>query len=122
MRAQLVGGLADGAIDTLMTYNWPGNVRELENVVERGMILHRNELLDFDDLGVSSSQSAKGQFQNVVVQSLELDVVNARHIAHVLDMTGGKIHGPGGAAEILGLNPSTLRTKMKKLGIPFKKG
>jgi len=49
---------------------------------------------------------------------LNLDIVNARHIKKALKMTKGKIHGPTGAAELLGINPSTLRHRMRKLGIP----
>ena len=52
---------------------------------------------------------------------MELDVVVANHIRRVLDMTGGKIHGPGGAGEILAVNPNTLRYRMEKLGIPYRK-
>ena len=51
----------------------------------------------------------------------QLDAVVARHIRHVLGTTGGKIHGSGGAGELLGVNPNTLRAKMRKLGIPFRK-
>jgi transcriptional regulator with GAF, ATPase, and Fis domain len=54
-------------------------------------------------------------------QSLDLDTVTAQHITRVLEMTGGKIHGPGGAGELLSMNPNTLRYKMKKLGIRFRK-
>jgi transcriptional regulator with GAF, ATPase, and Fis domain len=54
-------------------------------------------------------------------EALDLDTVNMRHIERVLVMTNGKIHGPGGAGELLGINPNTLRYKMKKLGIPFRK-
>jgi hypothetical protein len=50
---------------------------------------------------------------------LELDAVTAAHITRVLEMAGGKIHGPDGAGELLGVNPNTLRYKMRKLGIPF---
>ena len=52
---------------------------------------------------------------------LGLDATIARHIKRVLDRTGGKIHGPGGAAELLRINPNSLRSKMRKLGIPFRK-
>jgi transcriptional regulator with GAF, ATPase, and Fis domain len=110
--------LAPGAIDDLMGYDWPGNVRELENVLERAMILHHSgESLTFDGLGVSRDQkvAAAGRAEN----ELQLDAMIAAHIRHVLGMTGGKIHGPGGAGELLGLNPNTLRAKMRKLGIPF---
>jgi transcriptional regulator with GAF, ATPase, and Fis domain len=54
-------------------------------------------------------------------ETLELDALVKRHIQYVLKQTGGKIHGPGGAGEVLGVNPDTLRYRMKKLGIPFRK-
>ena len=111
--------LAPGAMDDLMAYSWPGNVRELENVLERAMILHhRAEPLAFDDLGGSRHETAKAE--GAGDDALQLDAVIARHIRHVLGMTGGKIHGPGGAGELLGVNPNTLRAKMRKLGIPFR--
>jgi transcriptional regulator with GAF, ATPase, and Fis domain len=114
--------LSHGAIDSLMAYDWPGNVRELENVIERAMILHRDNPLRFDDLGLSPADSfnvpAGGALED---ETLELDALIKHHIERVLKLTGGKIHGPGGAGEILGVNPDTLRSKMKKLGIPFLK-
>jgi transcriptional regulator with GAF, ATPase, and Fis domain len=113
--------LAAGAIENLMGYDWPGNVRELENVVERAMILHRGEPLRFDDLGRSLSSLAAQTSPETEAETLGLDTIVARHIRRVLDKTGGKIHGPGGAGELLGVNPNTLRYKMRKLGIPFKK-
>ncbi len=112
--------LAPGAMDDLIAYEWPGNVRELENVLERAMILHhQGEPLSFDDLGKVRDQAtaAAGAGED----QLQLDAVTASHIRRVLGMTGGKIHGPGGAGEILGVNPNTLRAKMRKLGIPFRK-
>jgi transcriptional regulator with GAF, ATPase, and Fis domain len=54
-------------------------------------------------------------------ETLELDSLIKYHIERVLKLTGGKIHGPDGAGKILGVNPHTLRSKMKKLGIPFRK-
>jgi len=113
--------LAAGAIDHLMTYDWPGNVRELENLVERAMILHRGEPLRFDDLGSSFTEEVGTVVPASDEEALDLDVVVARHIRLALKRTGGKIHGPGGAGELLGVNPNTLRYKMKKLGIPFRK-
>jgi transcriptional regulator with GAF, ATPase, and Fis domain len=112
--------LAPGAIDVLMSYSWPGNVRELENVIERAIIVHQVEPLRFDDLDVSSSGPAPSIDPGSGEQPLDLDMVVARHIKRVLGMTGGKIHGPGGAGELLGINPNTLRYRMRKLGIPFK--
>jgi transcriptional regulator with GAF, ATPase, and Fis domain len=113
--------LATGAIDDLMAYDWPGNVRELENLVERAMILHRGEPLRFDDLGTSLPRKAAAAPRVEDQELLPLDEVIARHIKRVLDRTGGKIHGPGGAGELLGINPNTLRYKMRKLSIPFRK-
>jgi len=113
--------LAPSAIDDLMTYDWPGNVRELENLIERAMILHRGEPLRFDDLGTSFSEEARPIPQVTDEEPLDLAIVVARHIRKVLGITGGKIHGPGGAGELLCINPNTLRYKMKKLGIPFRK-
>ncbi len=113
--------LAPGAIDLLLAYDWPGNVRELENLLERAMILHRGEPLRFDDLGTSARGKVAAPAPAPEEQALELDAVVARHIRRVLGMTGGKIHGPGGAGELLGVNPNTLRYRMRKLGIPFRK-
>jgi transcriptional regulator with GAF, ATPase, and Fis domain len=112
--------LAPGAIDALIRYAWPGNVRELENLVERAMIIHRGDLLRFDDLSSTQAEVSAGA-PDELLRTSTLDEVVARHIRHALAMTGGKIHGPGGAGEILGVNPNTLRHRMKKLGIPFRK-
>jgi len=116
-----INELAAGAIETLMAYNWPGNVRELENVIERALILHRGAPLRFDDLGLLPVEPVKTSAGVPEDDTLELDALVKRHIKRVLTLTEGKIHGPGGAGEILGVNPDTLRSKMKKLGIPFRK-
>ena len=113
--------LAPDAIDQLKGYNWPGNVRELENLVERAMILHRGEALRFDDLGHTRRAPPDQEEHGVAGETLALDAVTAAHIKRVLGMTGGKIHRPGGAGELLDVNPNTLRYRMRKLGIPFRK-
>ena len=113
--------LAPGAIDSLMAYDWPGNVRELENLVERAMILHSGEPLRFDNLGASSARNVAAVSSETDAETLDLDAVVARHIRRVLDKACGKIHGPGGAGELLRVNPNTLRYRMRKLGIPFRK-
>jgi transcriptional regulator with GAF, ATPase, and Fis domain len=114
--------LAPGSIDVLMAYSWPGNVRELENVIERAIIVHHEEPLRFDDLDTSFARRVPKVDLESGEQPLDLDSVVARHIKRVLEVTGGKIHGPGGAGELLKVNPNTLRYKMRKLGVPFKKG
>jgi len=111
--------LGRGAIDHLMAYSWTGNVRELENLLERALILSRGEPLTFDDLGGEKLKG--GSFTAVPSpdESLKLDEVMSRHIQRVLEMTKGKVHGKGGAAELLGINPSTLRNRMNQLRIPY---
>jgi transcriptional regulator with GAF, ATPase, and Fis domain len=114
--------LAPGAIDQLMAYDWPGNVRELENLVERAMILrHGAEPLRFDELASALLTGRETAAPTAEGEALNLDALIAAHIRRVLGMTGGKIHGPGGAGELLGVNPNTLRHRMRKLGIPFRK-
>ena len=113
--------LAASAMDDLMAYNWPGNVRELENIVERAMIVHRGKPLRFNDLNAASTGETPGVLQ-AYQQTDNLDTMIAQHITRVLNKAGGKIHGPGGAGELLGVNPNSLRYKMQKLGIAFKKG
>jgi transcriptional regulator with GAF, ATPase, and Fis domain len=115
--------LAAGTIDALMAYDWPGNVRELENVIERAMILHRGSPLRFDELGISAEDPVRTTADTDIDKDeiLELDPLIKRHIQRVLELTEGKIHGPGGAGEVLGVNPDTLRYRMRKLGIPFRK-
>jgi len=112
--------LAHEEIDRLVAYSWPGNVRELENVIERAMILDKNGPLRFGHLLTLSEERetplSRGQEEN---ESLKLEEVVSRHITYVLKKTGGKVHGRGGAAELLGTNPSTLRNRMDRLGIPY---
>ncbi len=113
--------LAPGVIDRLVAYHWPGNVRELENVIERALILSKGHPLTFDDL---AGKNPKGtpQIQTEAQDApLKLDEVTSQHIRRVLDITKGKVHGKGGAAEVLGINPSTLRNRMNQLGIPYGK-
>jgi formate hydrogenlyase transcriptional activator len=111
--------LAHGVIDRLMAYHWPGNVRELENVIERALILSKGQPLTFDDL--AGGKPNNGSLIHVEPQEapLKLDEVTSQHICRVLEMTKGKVHGKGGAAEALGINPSTLRNRMNQLGIPY---
>lgn len=111
--------LSPGAIDRLMHYHWPGNVRELENVVERELILDKGEPLTFSLLDGTDKNIYPVAFNGLPYKSPSLDKVNTLHIQQVLKITKGIVHGPAGAAALLGINPSTLRSKMKKLGIPF---
>jgi formate hydrogenlyase transcriptional activator len=111
--------LARGVIDRLLAYPWPGNVREMENVVERVLILSRGGPLTFDDLARGQTPGPSFFPDATHDALLKLDEVTSRYIRQVLEMTKGKIHGKGGAAEVLGINPSTLRNRMNQLGIPY---
>jgi transcriptional regulator with GAF, ATPase, and Fis domain len=114
--------LGPGAMDKLMDYDWPGNVRQLANVVERALILNRGEPLGVDQLILDDVERESPRSGRQAGENLKLDRVIAAHIKLVLEQTGGRINGGGGAAELLGVNPSTLRSRMQKLGIPYRRG
>ncbi len=102
----------DGAsLDRLCRYAWPGNIRELRNVIERALIIAEGPELRISDADLGLI----GPVASYVGQTL--DEVEAAHIRSVLDSTGGVIAGDKGAAKILGVPPSTLRSRMTKLGI-----
>ncbi|MBT3294625.1 MAG: sigma 54-interacting transcriptional regulator [Verrucomicrobia bacterium] len=101
----------------LKNYDWPGNVRELQNIVERALILSRGERLSIPML---SSPHLGSEQQTVTTPSATLPTMDeaiANHIRLALEHTKGQIAGPGGAAENLQMNPSTLRFRMQKLGV-----
>ena len=96
-------------MEALQRYHWPGNVRELRNVIEHAVIISTSDMLK-----VKLPQDPRG----VTSRILTLKDAERQHITKVLDRTNWRIKGPHGAAELLGLKPSTLYTKMNKLGIP----
>jgi DNA-binding NtrC family response regulator len=113
-----VPSLDSSAMDRLTAYDWPGNVRELENVVERALILNPQGPLRFEGLAASSGtapENAPGALDEG--EPARLDEVVAAHIRKVLRSRHGRIEGAFGAARALGLHPSTLKGKMRKLGI-----
>ena len=99
-------------MERLQRYSWPGNVRELRNLVERALILCPGPTLRI------SPPSGPAEGNNGV---LSMDEVQRRHILKVLETAGGRIRGPGGAAELLGLKPTTLRSRMQRLGLDPRK-
>lgn len=115
--------VAPGALMRLVEYDWPGNVRELENVVERELIRYRGGPLTFDSVQPTndSKQIAQNSADRRLVYPLNLDEAMATHIKQVLVLTKGKIHGSGGAAELLGVNPTTLRSRLDKLGVNYRR-
>jgi DNA-binding NtrC family response regulator len=97
-------------IERAAAHDWPGNVRELENVIERSLIMSGGELLDGGDVFATEKPRA-----NAPVGTLE--AMERAYIVRVLESAGWQIEGERGAARLLGLNPSTLRGKMRKLEI-----
>jgi formate hydrogenlyase transcriptional activator len=96
------------AIEALQSYAWPGNIRELRNAVERAVILSRGP-----NLWVPVPDGAEAR----TPRGTTLDEVQRQHIINVLTQTGWRVRGKNGAAAVLGMNESTLRSKMNKLGI-----
>ena len=111
--------VSNSDLGLLASYEWPGNVRELAAVIERAAILGNGCFLDvrgalgavesIDSVCAAGSDSEIGTLENTIRQ----------HIERALKRTGGQIEGAGGAAKLLGLNPHTLRAKMRKLGIDW---
>jgi formate hydrogenlyase transcriptional activator len=113
------------AMQRLMAYPWPGNVRELENVIERAVILSPGPDLRVAPEVLPAASSAPGvvpaappaQPVATATAPAELREVERQHIVATLKQTGWRIDGPQGAARLLNLNPSTLRSRMQRLGI-----
>jgi formate hydrogenlyase transcriptional activator len=121
------------AMERLVAYPWPGNVRELENVIERAVILSPGPDLEVaaealpaplelaDDSGrahqADEPRPARASVRARIDNTLTLEDIDRTHIVEVLQRTGWKIDGTDGAARLLKLHPSTLRSRIKKLGI-----
>ena len=103
-------------MDALMDYDWPGNIRELENIIERAMILGDDEKLEYGDWIPTEIVSA-----NAKPAGDRLEDIERSHIIETLNKTSWKVSGEKGAAKVLGLNPTTLEARMKKLGIKREK-
>ena len=103
--------IAQKDMQVLMTYSWPGNIRELRNVIEHSFIISPGEVLVLQRLTSGP---------DILTGSDSLEDVERRHIQSILSAAKGKIKGPEGAAERLAIHPSTLYSRMRKLGIPFK--
>ena len=111
-----IEGFAPAALEYLCARDWPGNVRELRHVIERAAILCDGPLLTIEeDLPARRLGASESLFP--FPARARLEEVEAAHVRATLEHTGWVIEGPRGAATILGLNPSTLRFRMKRLGI-----
>jgi DNA-binding NtrC family response regulator len=96
----------------LLNYSWPGNIRELEHMMERAVLLSKDNLISQLDLPKSAPK-----IQRARVSSSSLEDMEREHIIEVLRKCNGRIAGKGGAAELLNMNSSTLNSRIKKLGI-----
>jgi transcriptional regulator with PAS, ATPase and Fis domain len=110
-------GLAPAFLESLMNYAWPGNIRELENVIERAVVLSPGPLAEAAGPLAGATAPAVVDPSAPVAGGRTLEEVERAHIINVLEGSGWTVEGDGGAARALGLNPSTLRGRMRKLGI-----
>ena len=101
-------GISAGALEMLAAYPWPGNVRELQNLVERAVILARRERLEATDFELPSLRQASAPAARAAER---------RRIEEALRAAGGRVSGLGGAADALGVPPSTLESRIQRLGI-----
>ena len=117
--------LTQANIVELQSYDWPGNVRELQNVLERAVIIARSKTLQFDlplsPVRNNSSQqiglSAKAESDADIMVDADIKHLERENIINALSRSGWKLYGPGGAAELLEVKPTTLAYRIKKMGI-----
>ncbi len=119
--------LTHGDMQRLQSYHWPGNVRELENVVERAVIVSRNGKLRLDVPASDFTRRQPPMTETAAVVNSPLLTEQQRRardqgmIIRALEQSDGKVFGPGGAAELLGVKPTTLASRIKRLGIERKR-
>ncbi|MCI0391093.1 MAG: sigma 54-interacting transcriptional regulator [Acidobacteria bacterium] len=124
-----ITSISEQSLHTLQQYHWPGNVRELEHLVERAVLSAEGGILKIaqpairDEPALSPNdklpETVTALPDNGAMRLVTLTEHEQSHIRMVLRHTGGRISGPRGAATILGLPPSTLRSRIKKLGLKF---
>ncbi len=119
--------LTQANIAELKNYDWPGNVRELQNVIERAVIISRGGKLLLQLSGVGAGKKARPKpapepaaepvRENAVLTEEEMQAKERANIVNALNRSNWKIAGKGGAAELLGIKPTTLNSRIKKMGI-----
>jgi transcriptional regulator with GAF, ATPase, and Fis domain len=103
--------ISESVSRALQQYDWPGNIRELENVIQRAIILSSDGAITLNDISLSSAKPTSATVGTT------LEEIERSHIQRMLSTTLWRIEGRRGAAELLGLKPSTLRSRLRKLGI-----
>jgi DNA-binding NtrC family response regulator len=110
-----ITGISDYLKQKLLNYSWPGNVRQLQNVLERNVILEPGTVIH--DIQLPDESHASHQVADSSTAIKTIEETERNHIIAILKQCNYKVAGPGGAAELLNLPPSTLSSKIKKLGI-----
>ncbi len=109
------------SVQRLQQYDWPGNVRELQHVLERAVITAMNGRLNIElpmpAISAPIPDSSSEAISNQVRTDAEIRKIEADNIRAALRVANGKVSGPGGAAQLLGLKPTTLISRIKALGI-----
>jgi len=110
-----ITGLSERVLRSMIAYNWPGNIRELENLIERSVLLTKGTIIE--DMALPTIQKKESYMEIRDSGVKTIDEIERDHIITVLNKCHGRIWGAGGAAEVLSIPPTTLTSKMKKLGI-----
>jgi len=119
--------LSEDCVRRLKAYSWPGNVRELQNVIERAVITSRDGRLNLDralpesrKVTATEAVSPEGRAKRVRTAK-ELTELERSNLVAALEATGWRVAGDGGTAQLLGMKPTTLSSRMKALGLERKR-
>ncbi|MEL7001703.1 MAG: sigma 54-interacting transcriptional regulator, partial [Bacteroidota bacterium] len=119
-----IGNIGSESLKQLSNYSWPGNIRELEHVIERGLILSKGNTLKISlgeetTFGIMNESNGNGSDFKQIAPFKIRTIADAERelIVNTLEYTEGRVRGDGGAAQLLGIKPTTLEARMKKLGI-----
>jgi DNA-binding NtrC family response regulator len=107
--------ISESALKSLLSYQWPGNIRELENLIERSILLAKTDTIEQIPLPAFEEVKMNNKSNDWYFKTIQEN--EREHIINVLEKCNGRIRGAGGASEILGLPPTTLASRMQKLGI-----
>ena len=118
--ARSVDHIPKAVLDALQRYPWPGNIRELRNTIEHAMIVSTGRELRIE-LPPTGLDAPASKANGAVPLATTLAEVERQHILAALDATHWRVSGAGGAAELLGIRPTTLESRMSKLAIRRKK-
>ena len=118
-----IESLSEDCLRRLQAYSWPGNVRELQNVIERAVITSRDGRLNLDRAlpetarEISAETTVSAETPKRVRTAKELEELERTNLIAALEATGWRVAGETGAAQLLGMKPTTLSSRIKALGI-----